>query len=128
MISCITNNIEIIVRSSYQEQSSSPEFSNYVFAYEITIINKGQYAVQLLAREWKIKEAMGIVKLIKGMGVVGEQPVLQPNQKYTYISGCNFQSEIGIMQGQYDFVRLFDEQPFKVKIPKFNLVFPPNLN
>lgn len=128
MIKSITHDIEVGVRTRYQEDASSPEFANYVYSYQITISNKGNSTVQLMSREWKITDGLGNTKTVNGPGVVGEQPVLSPGESHTYISGCNFQTTQGAMRGYYNFIRVADSTPFKVRIPQFNLIFPPSLN
>ena len=128
MIKSKTQDIEIGVRTRYQDDASSPEFGNYVYSYQITISNKGTSTVQLISREWIIADGLGNIKKVNGPGVVGEQPILSPGESHTYISGCNFQTEMGAMRGYYNFTRVADDSYFKVKIPQFILTFPPSLN
>lgn len=128
MVKSITQDIEIGVRSRYQDDASSPEFGNFVYSYQIVIVNKGSSTVQLMSREWIITDGLGNVKTVNGPGVVGEQPILSPGEKHSYISGCNFQTEMGTMRGYYNFVRVADDTLFKVRIPQFVLAFPPSLN
>ena len=102
--------------------------ANFVHAYEVTITNRGDDMVQLISREWHIKDTVGETKIIKGMGVVGEQPLLAPEEFHRYISGCNFNTEIGSMHGFYVFKSITRNKMFKVRIPKFVLAFPYSLN
>lgn len=123
-----TNNVEVAVETWYHDQASNPGEGNFVYAYEVTITNHGNDMVQLLSREWHIKDAVGETKIIKGIGVVGEQPLLAPGEFHRYISGCNFNTEMGSMHGFYVFKSITRDKMFKVKIPKFVLAFPYSLN
>ncbi|MFY0672836.1 MAG: Co2+/Mg2+ efflux protein ApaG [Bacteroidia bacterium] len=128
MHKCITNNIEVSVRTFFHNEASAPELSNFIHVYEITITNHGDCEVKLESREWNIIDLLGEKKVIKGIGVVGEQPIIKPSQSFTYASGCNLNTELGAMIGKYTFVRLYDQSHFKVRIPKFVLAFPPTLS
>jgi ApaG protein len=128
MQKCITNNIEVSVKTFFHEEASAPELSNYVYVYEISITNHGDFDVQLESREWHIFDLLGEKKVIKGIGVIGEQPVISSGQTFTYASGCNLHSGFGAMIGKYTFRRLYDESAFKVRIPRFTLAFPPTLS
>lgn len=128
MESVTTHNVEVTVKTWYHEQASSPGAGNFVYAYEVTITNHSTDLVQLVSREWHIKETLGGTKIVKGLGVVGEQPILHSGSYHRYMSGCNFQSELGSMQGFYVFRNLNDNSLFKVRIPKFVLAFPFSLN
>jgi ApaG protein len=96
--------------------------------YEITITNKGDYTVKLLKRHWDITDALGEKREVEGEGVVGETPTLEPNESFTYNSGCNFSTEIGKMSGHYTMQKLIDRSSFDVAIPEFVMVLPARLN
>ena len=128
MEKCITQNIEVTVKTSFHTQASNPELDHYVHIYEISIYNHGDYKVQLISREWFIKDLFGITKEVRGFGVIGEQPIIEPNTFYAYASGSNFSTTFSIMRGRYLFKRVNDGLEFFVKIPQFSLVFPPKLN
>ncbi len=128
MFKITTNNIEISVQTKYFWQQSIPKENHYFFVYYITIENKGDYTVQLLKRHWEIFDSGNETRFVDGEGVVGEMPILEPNQKFTYNSGCNLVSEIGYMKGHYEMQELVTNKIFKVQIPKFDLVVPAKLN
>jgi len=128
MTSLMTNKVAIEVEAWFHEDASSPDYANFVYAYQITIVNKAEYPIQLLSREWRIKDTGTPVKIVKGLGVVGEQPILHPGQVHQYISGCNFRTPLGSMVGSYTFQNLDSGGQFKVRIPKFVLAFPYTLN
>ncbi|MEX0595186.1 MAG: Co2+/Mg2+ efflux protein ApaG, partial [Candidatus Paceibacterota bacterium] len=100
----------------------------YFFTYHIVIKNESQDVVQLISREWFIKDSNGEKKFVEGAGVVGEQPILLPNQTFEYYSGCLLKTGFGKMKGTYIFEKLKDGENFKVKIPEFHFVLPWVLN
>lgn len=81
-----------------------------------------------MTRDWYIFDSLDEASLVSGDGVVGEQPILIPGQKYTYVSGCELNSEIGCMRGFYTFKNLNNGELFQVQIPKFDLIYPGKLN
>ena len=93
MVKQVTHGVEISVQTSFLPGESSIKHGHYFFMYEITIENKNEYAVQLLSRHWHIYDSNGDYREVKGEGVIGEQPVIEPGQRYTYRSGCNLASE-----------------------------------
>lgn len=124
MLDQVTKGIKIAVQTNY----NGTTYRNYryyqVFSYTITITNTSAYNVQLLRRFWKIFDSLNKREIVDGEGVVGETPTLQPNESYTYQSGCYLQSNFGAMQGFYTFVNLDTQQNFKVTIPTFYLNVP----
>lgn len=128
MVKQVTYGIEISVQTRFLPSESSIRHGHYFFMYEITIENKNDYSVQLLSRHWHIYDSNGDYREVKGEGVIGEQPVIESGQKYTYRSGCNLTSEIGRMEGSYTMLRLMDEKHFSAQIPAFNFVLPAKLN
>lgn len=128
MIKQVTHGVAISVQTRFLPSESSIRHGHYFFMYEITIENQNEYAVQLLSRHWHIYDSNGDYREVKGEGVIGEQPVIESGQKYTYRSGCNLATEIGRMEGSYTMQRLFDEKQFSAQIPAFHFVLPAKLN
>lgn len=123
MYSKTTAAIEVLVRPIYLEDQSDPEHNHYVWAYQIRIENKGEERVQLLNRHWKITDALGRTQEVRGAGVVGEQPVLDPGGVFEYTSGTPLPTPSGIMFGSYEMVRSNGDR-FEVEIPAFSLDSP----
>jgi len=115
--------IEISTAPSYLEEHSDATQNRFVFAYTITMHNRGQEAARLLERHWIITHADGQTEVVRGPGVVGEQPLLEPGESYTYSSGAVIPTPVGTMQGDYLFVRANGER-FTVDIPCFTLSIP----
>lgn len=128
MVKAITEGVEICVDTLYLSSHSNPKDGHYFFLYEITIENKSDFTIQLLRRHWYIYDSNDEMREVEGEGVVGETPVLEPGERYTYNSGCNLTSEIGKMHGTYTMKRIVDDTLFEVKIPEFILVTPGKLN
>ncbi len=128
MATATTSGVRVSVESSYQPEFSAPENQHFMFAYSITIENGGDGAIQLISRHWDILDAAGTARMVEGEGVVGEQPILSPGEKYAYSSGCNLSTEMGSMRGYYLFQRGDDGQLFKVNIPAFTLIATYKLN
>ena len=101
-------------------EQSDPATGRYVFAYTITITNTGRVPAQLIARHWTIEDASGHTEEVKGLGVVGEQPLLKPGQAFQYTSGTHLRTSHGIMHGSYFFVAV-DGHRFDVPIAAFIL-------
>ncbi len=110
--------IDVVV--SYLQDESNPEEASYVFGYTITIQNTGKVAAQLVARHWVIEDATGLVQNVDGLGVVGNQPFLQPDQSFEYNSGCQISTPSGSMHGHY-FCVSEDGERFEVPIALFIL-------
>lgn len=121
MESLITSGIEIEVYSSYLSKSSEPDKYQFLFGYNISIKNLNPFAVQLLNRHWIIYDSLAPIKQVKGKGVVGEQPILQPGEIYSYQSYCELRSDIGWMEGTYLFKREDEERLLEVSVPRFEL-------
>jgi ApaG protein len=115
--------IEITPQPTFIEQHSDAGQNRYVFAYTITIRNRGSVAVRLLERHWIITHADGQTEVVRGPGVVGEQPLLEPGASYSYSSGAVIPTPVGTMQGDYLFVSATGER-FNVPIPCFTLSIP----
>lgn len=128
MKTAITEGIKISVVTSFKPEFSRLEGNLYYFDYRISIENRNPFSVKLLTREWFIYDSLAAPKYVSGEGVVGQQPVLEPGEIYTYSSGCDLNSEIGYMTGHYVFKNMENNAEFPVLIPKFELVFPAKLN
>lgn len=122
-----TEGVLVSVRTAYVAAQSSPEHEHFVFAYKILIRNESEETVQLIRRQWVIKDAFGGTEVVKGDGVVGQQPILGPGESHEYMSGCNFRTPIGVMHGYYYMLKP-DGTEFRVRIPKFTMVFPVLMN
>ena len=107
----------------YQEAHSAPAEERYVFAYTIRIENTGENAAQLIARHWIITDAHGHVQEVRGLGVVGEQPMLAPGESFEYTSACQIATPVGTMRGSYTFLAA-DGASFDVEIAEFMLSMP----
>ncbi|MBE7563992.1 Co2+/Mg2+ efflux protein ApaG [Acidithiobacillus thiooxidans] len=112
--------IRITVETRYIPEQSSPEQAHYAFAYQITIENHGPQTAQLLNRHWIITDAEGHIQEVKGPGVVGEQPTLQPGQRFRYSSGSVLSTAVGSMHGSYEWITA-DGEIFESPIPAFRL-------
>ncbi len=129
MIKRETKGIIIGVEVEYLPHQSDTMLFNYVFMYSILIENKSNDIVKLLRRKWEILDSNGEKRIVEGEGVVGEQPIILPNEKYTYSSGCNLATDFGMMKGEYILKNISrDDIEFKVIIPEFTLITPFKLN
>jgi ApaG protein len=119
----ITKGIAVSVLPTYLEAQSSPDSSQYFWAYRVIIENQSQETVQLLSRHWMITNARGDLSEVKGPGVVGEQPVLKPGESFEYTSGVPLNTASGMMGGAYQITSESGEQ-FDIEIPTFSLDRP----
>ncbi|MCP4766132.1 MAG: Co2+/Mg2+ efflux protein ApaG [Gammaproteobacteria bacterium] len=117
------NNIRVDVETRYIEDQSNPEQNYYVFAYTITIQNKGRQSAQLLTRHWVITDSNQKIQEVRGDGVVGEQPLLKPGEQFVYTSGTMLETEIGTMKGSYQMLA-DDGSQFDATIDEFVLSTP----
>ena len=117
------NNIQVDVETRYVEEQSNPEQNYYVFAYTITIQNKGKQAAQLLNRHWVITDSNQKVQEVRGEGVVGEQPLLKPGEQFVYTSGTMLETAVGTMKGSYEMLA-DDGSRFDAPIDEFVLSTP----
>ncbi len=117
------NKIEVDVETRYIEDQSNPEQNFYVFAYTITIQNKGNQSAQLLTRHWVITDSNQKVQEVRGDGVVGEQPLLKPGEQFVYTSGTMLETAVGTMKGSYQ-MRADDGSHFDATIDEFVLSTP----
>jgi len=115
--------IDVEVETDYIEEQSNPELNRYVFAYTITITNRGEVPAKLLSRHWIITDSNGKVEEVRGMGVVGEQPHLEPGEAFRYTSGTILETAVGSMRGTYQMIA-DDGVEFDAEIPAFTLSIP----
>jgi ApaG protein len=115
--------ITVAANSAYLADQSDPSRNQYVFAYTITITNTGAVAAQLISRHWVITDAEHQVQEVKGLGVVGQQPLLQPGERFEYTSGTSLPTAVGTMRGTYQMVAA-DGTAFDAEIPLFTLSMP----
>lgn len=108
------------VASQYLPEQSTPERQAFSFAYTVTITNRGTVAAQLIARHWVITDNAGHVEEVKGLGVVGHQPLLKPGESFQYTSGSRLRTTSGTMHGSY-FCVAEDGERFEAPIPMFTL-------
>ena len=108
------------VTPSYITEQSSPEQALYVFSYTITITNTGQVPAQLISRTWNVNDANGHTERVRGLGVVGQQPLLKPGQAFEYTSGTRLRTPTGTMHGSF-FCVAEDGEKFDVDVPMFVL-------
>jgi ApaG protein len=117
----------VTVLPRFLPEQSDPEGEKYLFAYTIRIANSGQVAAKLVSRHWIITDANQHVEEVRGPGVVGEQPHLEPGEAFEYTSGCPLPTPFGSMRGTYQCVA-DDGTPFEVPIPEFLLTVPRTLH
>ena len=123
-----TNNIKISVVSRYEADQSFPGKGKYAYSYWIKIENKGDLAVQLLSREWLIKDANLMIREVKGDGVIGKQPIIEAGESHQYSSWCPVSATVGQMSGRYKMKRMIDDSLFYVEVPIIPMVYPPIKN
>lgn len=122
-----TPNFKISTQVNYVPEESHPEQGSHLFAYKIQITNIGQAPAQLMSRHWIITDSQGHKEEVRGPGVVGLQPKIQPGQTFEYESACPLNANTGTMKGQYHFVAESGES-FTVEIPEFYLIAPSALH
>ena len=115
--------IAVATRTTYIADQSDPDNGRHVFAYTIRITNTGSVAAQLISRHWIITDASNHVQEVKGLGVIGEQPLLQPGESFEYTSGSVIATPVGTMLGSYQ-MQAADGTQFDATIPEFTLSMP----
>lgn len=123
MYEAVTHGIRVKVEPQYLEEQSSPDESYFFWAYTIEIANESTSVVQLKTRHWQITDARGKTEEVRGPGVVGKTPVLDPGESFTYTSGCPLGTASGIMVGSYQ-MQLQDGSMIDVAVPAFSLDSP----
>ncbi|MCC6848890.1 MAG: Co2+/Mg2+ efflux protein ApaG [Deltaproteobacteria bacterium] len=119
----VTRGIEVFVRSSYVPEQSEPDEQQWFFAYRVRITNGGDAPVQLLSRHWVITDANGKVEEVRGAGVVGKQPILEPGRSFEYTSACPLGTAFGTMRGAYR-MQISGGDAFDAEIAPFTLAAP----
>jgi ApaG protein len=119
----MTRGVRVQVQAEYSPAHSHPQQSRWFFLYTVIITNQGKETVQLVTRHWIITDATGHVEEVRGPGVVGQQPVLEPGQSFEYTSGCPLGSPYGSMKGTYQMVTADGEQ-FDADVGEFLLEAP----
>jgi len=119
--------VAVTVRTNYLEDQSEPDQQRYVFSYTVTLHNQGSNAAQLLSRHWIITDGDGQQQEVRGAGVIGEQPHLNPGDQFEYTSGTLLATPVGTMHGSYQMVA-DDGTHFDAEIPSFTLAVPRTLH
>ncbi|HXV12082.1 MAG TPA: Co2+/Mg2+ efflux protein ApaG [Burkholderiales bacterium] len=122
-MSDLKHDIQVTARTAFIPEQSDLENGRYVFAYTITITNAGNVSAQLVSRHWIITDANNQIQEVRGLGVVGEQPLLRPNESFQYTSGTAIATPVGTMRGSYQMVAE-DGAQFDAPIPEFTLSMP----
>ncbi|KXF80296.1 Co2+/Mg2+ efflux protein ApaG [Enterovibrio coralii] len=119
----VNNNFTVRVLTHYVAEQSEPDKKRYVFSYTITIENNGDREAQLLRRKWLVTDANGKKLVIEGEGVVGEQPLIESGEEYTYTSGTVLETPVGVMQGFYTMLGPIEKE-FDIEVTPFRLAMP----
>jgi ApaG protein len=119
----VTNGVRVRVRARYAAEHSQPQLNRWFFLYTVEIANEGEETVQLVSRHWIIADATERVEEVRGEGVVGEQPVLEPGDAFEYTSGCPLATPFGSMRGSYQMVTESGGR-FDAEIARFELAEP----
>ena len=117
------NNISISINTTYLQQESDPKNNKFYFLYTVSIVNNGSMGAKLLSRHWVIEDSNGKVQHVKGEGVVGDQPHMNPGDEYQYTSGTILETSFGTMKGSYQMIN-DSENYFDAEIPEFILSIP----
>ena len=115
--------VDVSAATQYLAEQSDEAAGRYVFAYTIKVRNTGSVAAQLISRHWIITDAQGLVQEVRGLGVVGAQPLLEPGQSFEYTSGAAIATAVGTMKGSYQMLAT-DGTRFEAAIPEFTLSVP----
>jgi ApaG protein len=117
----------VSVVPQFLAEQSNPDEDEYLFAYTVTVRNTGEVTAKLVSRHWIITDADGDVQEVRGLGVVGQQPLLKPGESFEYTSGCALATPVGTMKGAYQMVA-DDGTQFDAAIPEFLLATPRSLH
>ena len=118
----VTHDISVTVVATFRPEESDLDKSYYVFSYEITIMNLSDHDVQLLSRQWTIRDFLHGTNYVEGEGVIGQQPIILPGDSFVYSSWTPLHSSIGLMEGTYLFQNLETGEEFDVAVPSFHLI------
>ncbi|KFX70396.1 magnesium transporter ApaG [Pseudomonas taeanensis MS-3] len=119
--------VDVSVATRYLPEQSQPEQNRFAFAYTVTIVNSGELSAKLLSRHWLITDGDGRVQEVRGAGVVGQQPLIEPGDSHTYSSGTLIATHVGTMQGSYQMLAE-DGKRFDADIAPFRLAVPGSLH
>jgi ApaG protein len=119
--------VDVSVVTRYLPEQSQPEQNRFAFAYTVTIVNSGELSAKLLSRHWLITDGDGRVQEVRGAGVVGQQPLIEPGDSHTYSSGTLIATHVGTMQGSYQMLAE-DGKRFDADIAPFRLAVPGSLH
>ncbi|MGB0789588.1 MAG: Co2+/Mg2+ efflux protein ApaG [Marinirhabdus sp.] len=117
-----TNGVLVTATPNFEGAIKRNHRDVHAFSYRITVTNNSESRVQLMSRHWIIMDALNLTQEVKGDGVIGLQPVLEPGGSHTYSSGCLLRSPLGSMRGAFSFLNLDLKTSFKVAVPRFKLV------
>lgn len=120
--------IVVSVTPNYRGGESSALEGRYVFSYTVTVHNQGEHSVQLMARYWKITQGSGECQEVRGKGVVGQQPLIGPGQRFRYTSRAILQTPVGVMEGAYTLLDIAHQRAFEQPIAPFRLAVPHQLH
>jgi ApaG protein len=123
----VTNGVRVTVQPEFLFEQSDPTSGLWLHAYHVTVENEGDSTVTLMSRHWVITNARGEVEHVRGPGVVGQQPVLEPGESFRYSSGCPMNTSVGTMHGSFQMVR-DDGLKFNAEVAPFTLAEPFALN
>ena len=116
--------VSVEVAPEFRVEESDPAEGRYVFSYTVTVHNASRHSIQLMARHWTITQGSGKVQDVRGKGVVGQQPMIGPGQRFRYTSRAILDGPVGVMQGDYTCVDTATQRPFEVPIEPFRLACP----
>ncbi|WP_277811080.1 Co2+/Mg2+ efflux protein ApaG [Chromohalobacter canadensis] len=120
----VAADIQVEVEPAYQASESVPAEQRYVFSYTITVHNRSMRSIQLLARHWQITQSSGQVQEVRGKGVIGQQPLIGPGQRFRYTSRAVLDGPVGVMEGSYTCLDTTEQRAFEVPIAAFRLAGP----
>lgn len=120
----ITNGIRITVYPFYEGIHKVDEENNYIFSYRVVIQNQNEEQVQLISRHWEIMDMAGAKRIVRGPGVIGQQPILNKTEQFEYQSFCPLTTPVGSMKGTYKMLNLDTQEAFQVTVPPFKMVAP----
>ncbi|MCT4560167.1 MAG: Co2+/Mg2+ efflux protein ApaG [Crocinitomicaceae bacterium] len=128
MVTAISEGVRITVNTQFRPDLSQLDLGHYFFNYRVEIENNNPFKIQLMHRDWYVFDSLNDASFVSGEGVIGEQPILLPGERFVYTSGAELSSEIGFMKGFYTFLNSGTETHFQVNVPTFQLISPPRLN
>ena len=128
MSDTLTRGVRILIKPEYLADQSMPDADRWLFAYHVIVRNEGTQVVQLINRHWVITNGEGAVDEVRGAGVIGQQPELEPGAEFHYSSGCPLDTPVGTMHGEYEMLVLETGEMFEAHITPFRLAVPSALN